>query len=42
MDSSLGATATAPIVPPKYLSEIFFQLLPPSVVFQTPPPVAPK
>ena len=40
--SSLGATAIAPIEPPKYLSEIFFQLLPPSVVFQTPPPVAPK
>jgi len=37
-----GATSTAPIELPKYLSEIFFQLLPASVVFQTPPPVAPK
>ena len=37
-----GATATAPIEPPKNLSEMFFQLLPPSAVFQTPPPVAPK
>ena len=37
----LGATATEPIDPPKNLSEIFIQLLPPSVVFQTPPPVDP-
>src|SRR5665647_980842 len=37
-----GATATLPIEPPKNLSEMFFQLLPPSCVFQTPPPVAPK
>ena len=37
-----GATDTQPILPPKYLSVIFFQLLPPSSVFHTPPPVAPK
>ena len=40
--SSEGANATEPMVLPKYLSEMFFQLLPPSIVFQTPPPVAPK
>jgi hypothetical protein len=37
-----GATATAPIEPPKKPSETFFQLSPPSIVFHTPPPVAPK
>ena len=26
------------MLPPKYLSDMFFQLLPPSVVFHTPPP----
>ena len=41
IDSLVGAMAIAPIVPPKNPSEIFFQLLPASVVFQTPPPVAP-
>ena len=38
----LGATATAPIEPPKKPSETFFHVWPPSVVFQTPPPVEPK
>ena len=33
--STIGAIAVAP-------SEIFFQLLPPSMVFHTPPPVPPK
>ena len=37
-----GATATAPIEPPKVPSLMFFQLSPPSVVFHTPPPVEPK
>src|SRR5262245_14931552 len=40
--ASLGATATAPIEPPKNPSLTFFQFLPASVVFQTPPPVPPN
>jgi hypothetical protein len=34
-------TASAPIVPPKYLSVTGLQLCPPSVVLNTPPPVVP-
>src|SRR5437763_16765056 len=34
-------TPIAPIVPPKYLSVTGSQVLPPSVVFKTPPPVVP-
>src|SRR6267378_2746678 len=38
-----GATSMAPIEPArKYLSEIGAQVRPPSLVFQTPPPVPPK
>jgi hypothetical protein len=37
-----SATATAPIEPPKKPSEMLRQLEPASVLFQTPPPVAPK
>src|SRR4051812_1048259 len=37
-----GATSTAPIVPPKYLSVTGNQALPPSVLLNTPPPVVPK
>src|SRR5262245_17143880 len=36
-----GATRIAPIVPPKYLSDIGAQDCPPSVVLKTPPPVVP-
>src|SRR5450759_123702 len=36
-----SATATAPIVPPKNLSVALCQLMPPSVVLKTPPPVVP-
>jgi hypothetical protein len=32
----------APIVPPKYLSVTGVQVIPPSVVLNTPPPVVPK
>jgi hypothetical protein len=32
----------APIVPPKYLSVTGAQVIPPSVVLKTPPPVVPK
>jgi hypothetical protein len=39
---SEGATATAPIAPPKKPSETLTQVLPASLVFHTPPPVAPK
>ena len=42
--STLGSdslTATAPMEPPKYLSEMFSQVPPPSLVRHTPPPVAP-
>src|SRR5439155_1673793 len=34
-------TPIAPIVPPKYLSVTGSQVLPPSVVLKTPPPVVP-
>src|SRR5437899_9010843 len=34
-------TPNAPIVPPKYLSAAGSQVLPPSVVLKTPPPVVP-
>src|SRR2546428_578033 len=34
-------TPKAPIVPPKYLSAAGSQVLPPSVVLKTPPPVVP-
>ena len=37
MAGSEGATATAPIVPPKKPSDTGFHVCPPSVVFQTPP-----
>jgi len=37
-----GATATAPIVPPKNPSDIGVHDEPPSVVFHTPPPHEPK
>jgi len=37
-----GATATAPIAPPKNPSETGVQEEPPSTVFQTPPPHDPK
>ena len=39
--SSKIISATAPIDPPKYPSEIFFHEDPPFSVFHTPPPVAP-
>src|SRR2546422_11609546 len=35
-------TQIAPIVPPKYVSVTGSQLLPPSVLLQTPPPAEPK
>jgi len=39
---SLPATASAPIEPMRILpSVMFFQVIPASSVFQTPPPVAP-
>ena len=38
-----SATATAPTEPvPSWPSETLSQRMPPSVVFQTPPPVPPK
>jgi hypothetical protein len=38
-----GATSTAPTDPvPKKPSLTFFQRAPPSIVFHTPPPVAPE
>src|SRR2546428_5303350 len=39
-DSEIPMAPTDPVL--KYSSEIGSQLMPPSLVFQTPPPVAPK
>src|SRR5688500_5073629 len=41
MSGFFGSTAMAPIVPPKCLSVMGCQLIPPSVVLKTPPPVVP-
>src|SRR6266571_8677739 len=41
MSGFASLTPIAPMVPPKYLSDLATQVLPPSVVLKTPPPVVP-